>query len=66
MRAIARVRQVGDKIRKAMTRWFGHVKRWNSGCIGWCDRVGCGRWGELDESKEGDVKTYTKPVLTNR
>lgn len=37
----------------------GHAK-------GWCDGVGCGRRGELDESKEGDVKTYTKLVLTNR
>lgn len=36
----------------------GHAK-------GWCDGVGCGRRGELDESK-GDVKTYTKLVLTNR
>ena len=30
---IAHVRQIGDKVREARLRWYGHVQRQNAECI---------------------------------
>ena len=33
-RGTAQVTQIGDKIREARLRWYGHVQRQNAGYIG--------------------------------
>ena len=34
IRETAQVRQIGDKVREARLRWYGHVQRWNGEYIG--------------------------------
>ena len=34
MRGTAKIAKLGDKLRNARLRWYGHVKRREEGCVG--------------------------------
>ena len=34
IRGTAQVRQIGDKVREARLRWYGHMQRWNAEYVG--------------------------------
>ena len=34
IRGTAQVRQIGDKVREARLRWYGHMQRWKAEYIG--------------------------------
>ena len=52
IRGTAQVRQIGDKVKEARLRWYGHMQKWNTEYIG--KRILC--WSYQVKGEEEDQR----------